>query len=176
MRRTTIMLVLALAACGKSEPEVSLENATPEQVAAEMKKSGIAEELRKPGKWAYETTITQIDAPGMPPEMAAQMKQVMGQGQKLERCVTAEEIAKVDAFVGANQANCTFAKYKVGGGRVEGEARCDQGGMKQHMVMDGKYTPDSSDMTIRSTTSGAPGPAGEMKMTMRIKSNRLGDC
>ena len=95
---------------------------------------------------------------------------------KLERCVTAEEIAKVDAFVGANQANCTFAKYQVGGGRVEGEARCDHGGMKQHMVMHGKYTPDSSDMTIRSTTTGAPGPAGEMKMTMRIKLNRLGDC
>lgn len=176
MRRAIIVPFLVLAACGRSEPEVSLENATPEEVAAEMKKSGIAKDLRKPGKWAYETVVSEIEAPGMPPEMAAQMKQMMGQGQKLERCVTEEEIAKVDAFVGANQANCTFAKYQVGGGRVEGEARCDQGGMKQHMVMSGKYTPDSSDMTIRSTTSGAPGPAGEMKMTMNIKARRLGDC
>ena len=175
MRRLALAIpLLALAACGK-EPEVSVENATPEQVAAEMKKSGVAEDLRKPGQWETTMTVAKIEAPGMPPEALAQMQQMMGNGQTTERCVTAEELKQVDSFVGQNSANCVFDHYRVAGGKIDGKAQCTQGAVKQTMTMNGSFTADSSDMTIRSETSGGP-PGQNMNVTMNIKSKRLGEC
>lgn len=175
MRLALLAPVLVLAACD-SGPEMSVENATPEEVAAKMKESGVATDLRKPGRWKYTTTIVDVQSPSMPAEMLEQMRTMMGNGQTMERCVTQDEIDKVDAFVGQNDSNCTFEKYEVGGGTVSGKARCEQGGMKQVMTMDGSYTPSSSDMTITSEMSGGPGPAGDVKMKMNIKSERVGDC
>ena len=87
MRRSIILAsALILAACD-SGPKVSIENATPEEVAAEMKKSGVAEQLRKPGQWQTTMSVVDITAPGMPPEAVGQMRQMMGNGPSTERCV-----------------------------------------------------------------------------------------
>jgi hypothetical protein len=175
MRRLALLVpALLLAACD-SKPEVSIENATPEEVAAEMKKSGVAEDLRKPGEWQTTMTVAQIEAPGMPPEALNQMRQMMGNGQTTERCVTAEELKQVESFIGQNNANCRFDHYRVAGGKIEGKAQCTQGAVKQLMTMNGNFTEDSSDMTIRSETSGGP-PGQNMNVTMNIKSKRLGEC
>jgi len=175
MRRLAIAIsLLALAACSK-EPEVSVENATPEEVAAEMKKSGVAEDLRKPGQWETTMTVAQIEAPGMPPDALEQMRSMMGNGQKTARCVTAEELKQVDSFIGQNNANCVFDHYRVASGKIDGKATCTQGVAKQLMTMNGEFTENSSDMTIRSETSGGP-PGQNMTVTMNIKSKRLGEC
>lgn len=175
MRRLAIAVsCLALAACD-SGPKVSIENATPEEVAAEMKKSGVAEELRKPGQWQTTMAIASIDAPGMPPEAVDQMRQMMGNGQTTERCVTEEELKEVESFIGQNNANCRFEHYRVSGGKIDGKANCSQGAVNQQMTMNGSFTSDSSDMTIRSETKGGP-PGQNMTVTMNIKSKRLGEC
>lgn len=175
MRRLALLVpVLLLAACD-SKPEVSMENATPEQVAAEMKKSGVAEDLRKPGQWSTTMTVAQIEAPGMPPEALKQMQAMMGSGKTDQRCVTAEELKQVDSFIGQNNANCVFDHYRVAGGKIDGKATCKSGAVKQLMEMNGNFTENSSDMTIRSETSGGP-PGQNMTVTMNIKSKRLGDC
>ena len=175
MRRLALFVpLLALAACNKG-PEVSIENASPEEVAAEMKKSGVAEDLRKPGQWSTTMTVAKLEAPGMPPEALAQMQQMMGNGSTSERCVTAEELKQVDSFIGQNNANCVFDHYKVSGGTIDGKATCTQGAVKQLMTMNGDFTADSSDMTIRSETSGGP-PGQNMTVSMNIKSKRLGEC
>jgi hypothetical protein len=175
MRRLALLVpALLLAACD-SKPEVSMENATPEQVAAEMKKSGVAEDLRKPGQWSTTMTVAQIEAPGMPPEALKQMQTMMGNGQTTERCVTAEELKQVDSFIGQNNANCVFDHYRVSGGKIDGKATCTQGAVKQLMTMNGDFNESSSDMTIRSETNGGP-PGQNMTVTMNIKSKRLGEC
>ena len=175
MRRLAIFMpLLALAACEK-KAEVSVENATPEQVAAEMKKSGVAEDLRKPGQWSTTMTIAEVEAPGMPAEALNQMRTMMGNGQTTERCVTAEELKQVDSFIGQNNANCVFDHYRVSGGKIDGKATCTQGAVKQMMTMNGDFTEDSSDMTIRSETRGGP-PGQNMTVTMNIKSQRKGEC
>jgi hypothetical protein len=175
MRRLALLVpALLLAACD-SKPEVSVENATPEEVAAEMKKSGVAQDLRKPGQWSTTMTIAQIEAPGMPPEALNQMRTMMGNGQTTERCVTAEELKQVDSFIGQNNANCVFDHYRVSGGKIDGKATCTQGAVKQMMTMNGDFTENSSDMTIRSETRGGP-PGQNMTVTMNIKSQRKGEC
>lgn len=175
MRRSALFLpLLALAACDK-EPEVSLENASPEQVAAEMKKSGVAEDLRKPGQWETTMTVAKLEAPGMPPEALAQMQQMMGNAKATVRCVTAEELKQVDSFIGENNANCVFDHYRVSDGTIDGKATCKSGTVTQRMTMNGSFTADSSNMTIRSETSGGP-PGQNMNVTMNIKSKRLGEC
>lgn len=175
MRRLALLVpALLLAACD-SKPEVSVENATPEEVAAEMKKSGVAEDLRKPGQWSTTMTIAQIEAPGMPAEALNQMRTMMGNGQTTERCVTAEELKQVDSFIGQNNANCVFDHYRVAGGKIDGKATCTQGAVKQLMTMNGDFTENSSDMTIRSETRGGP-PGQNMTVTMNIKSQRKGEC
>ena len=165
---------LALAACD-SGPKVSVENATPEEVAAEMKKSGVAEQLRKPGQWQTTMSVVDIAAPGMPPEAVQQMRQMMGNGQSTQRCVTEEELKQVESFIGQNNANCRFDHYRVSGGKIDGKAKCTQGAVNQQMTMNGSFTADSSDMTIRSETRGGP-PGQNVTVTMNIKSKRLGDC
>lgn len=175
MRRFALAVpLLALAACDRG-PSVSVENATPEEVAAEMRNSGVAEELRKPGLWESTMTLSDVSAPGMPPQALDQMRTMMGNGSTTKRCVTAEELKQVESFVGQNSANCRFEHYRVSGGKIDGKARCMQGPMTQDMTMNGRFTANSSDMTIRSAMSG--GPAGQnVTMTMRIASKRLGDC
>lgn len=175
MRRLTLMIpLLALAACD-SGPSVSVENATPEEVAAEMKKSGVAEQLRKPGQWETTMSVVDINAPGMPPEAMNQMRTMMGNGQTTQRCVTEEELKQVESFIGQNNANCRFDHYRVSDGKIDGKAKCSQGAVNQLMTMNGSFTTDTSDMTIRSETSGGP-PGQNMTVTMNIKSKRLGDC
>ena len=58
---------------------------------------------------------------------------------------------------------------------IDGKATCTQGAVKQFMTMNGNFTESSSDMTIRSETSGGP-PGQNMTVTMNIKSQRKGDC
>ncbi|QIK96729.1 DUF3617 domain-containing protein [Sphingomonas sp. HDW15A] len=175
MRRLALWVsLLLLSACDRGA-EVSVENATPEEVAAEMKKSGVAQDLRKPGQWSTSMAVAQIEAPGMPPEALNQMRAMMGNGQTTERCVTAEELKQVDSFIGQNNANCRFEHYRVSGGKIDGKAKCTQGAVNQTMTMNGSFTENSSDMTIRSETAGGP-PGQNMTVTMNIKSKRLGEC
>ncbi len=175
MHRSIVLAsAIVLTACD-SGPKVSIENATPEEVAAEMKKSGVAEQLRKPGQWQTTMSVVNVEAPGMPPEAVGQMRQMMGNGQTTERCVTEAELKQVESFIGQNNANCVFDHYRVSGGKIDGKAKCTQGPVNQNMAMNGSFTSDSSHMTIRSESSGGP-PGQNMKVTMNIKSKRLGEC
>ncbi|MEO8618321.1 MAG: DUF3617 domain-containing protein [Sphingomicrobium sp.] len=176
MRLVTIMLATAaLAACNKA-PEVELTNASPQEVANKMKESGVASEMRQPGLWATTIELVDFQAPGMPPEMLSRMRTQMGSGQKQERCVTKEEVEKLDAFIGQNNANCVFEKYKVSAGQIDGKATCKPGGMTQTMTMKGTYSKTKSDMTMTSELTGAPPPMGNAKTIMNVKSERVGDC
>jgi hypothetical protein len=177
MRFPAILIATAALAACSSEPAVDLTNASPEQVANAMKESGVATDMRQPGQWASTMTLVSIDAPGMPPEALQMMKAQMGSGQRQERCVTQAEVDKLDQFIGQNNANCVFETYKVGGGKIEGKAKCSPGqGITQTMTMNGTYSNTTSDMTMTSEISGAPPPMGNAKTVMNVKSERIGEC
>lgn len=177
MRLPLILFAASVTAACSSEPDVDLTNATPEQVANAMKESGIASDMRQPGLWATTMSVTDMQVPGMPPEMVERMKQTIGAGQRQEVCVTQAEIEKLDSFIGQNNANCTFDTYKVGGGKVSGKATCKPTPeMTQTMTMSGTYTKTTSDMTMTSEITGGAPQMNGTKTTMNVKSERVGDC
>lgn len=165
--------LIALAGCGRDE--VSLENATANQVADAVKASGLTEMKLRPGKWEYSMAITEMTAPGMPPEIAAQMKDRMAATRVTDKCLTAADVDKLDAHMGEMPQNCRFDHYKASAGKMDARMVCQQQGMTQEMTMAGTYSATSSDMTMTSKTSGA-GPIGAMTMTVTTKGRRVGDC
>ena len=173
MRLVLLAPALLLAACD-SGPKVELKDATPEEVAKEMKKSGLDKDMRQPGLWRYTTTIIDVSAPNISGGMSESMKKMMAGSQNMERCVTEEEVENINDLVVQNEANCKFENYTLSGGKISGKAKCEKDGAVQSMVMEGTYTSRSSDMTMSTTTSG--GPMGDMTVKMNIKSERIGDC
>lgn len=168
---------LALASCG-SEP------ASPPS-ADEVVKA--AENLVKPTPGLYRSTanITQFEIPGLPPEQAAQMKEMIGSSarQTNESCMTAERaeegfknMAK-QLGEGTQGVTCEFAKFSADGSDLDAELACSgPGGVKVAMEMDGEIQPTSSVIKMKMTQKSAAIPGGEVRMAMEVKSERIGDC
>ena len=172
------LLAASLAACG-SEPDVDARNASVEEVAEQVRGVSGDELFVRPGKWQSEVTIEEISLPGLPPEMAEQMKATLAQHQQqnFESCLTEEEARrpKEDFFAGGNN-QCRYDHFTMGDGRIDARMRCEQQGATQVMDMDGTYSPESYTMRMSTSTQSGEGSAAAMTMKMRVDSKRVGAC
>jgi len=179
--RRLIAAVSLLAVCGglaacKKEPAPE----GPKSIAQVAQESaGLPKPL--PGLYRSEVEIVSMEAPGMPPQMADQMKRAMSAKKSShEFCLTGEEAAKgyeerVKKLAG--RPNCTFDRYAATAGALDAQMSCTaEGGIKSVLTMKGAMTPSGSDMTLAMTQTGSQMPGGSMKMTMHVKSARVGDC
>ena len=178
--RSTVLLIacaLPLAACNK--PEVRETNASVADVAKAVRESG-SDTFVRPGKWESKVSITEFDVPGMPPEMAQQMKQSMAQFQErnFETCLTKEDVKqpKEDFFTGSKNNQCRYDHFTMGGGKIDAVMRCEENGASQIMRMAGNYSPDSYDMRMAMEREGGEKAMGAMTMKMRVESHRIGEC
>lgn len=176
----TILCVIAcalpLAACNKG-PQVDEKNASVAEVAEKVRQSG-GQNLIDPGRWETKVSVVDVDMPGMPPEMAAHMKQAVGKMQEhaFASCLTEEDVGKPkeDFFAGANK-NCRYDHFTMSGGKIDAKLRCDgkpAGGMT--MTISGTYSRDSYEATTAMVTSG--GSQGDMKFRSHTESHRVGQC
>lgn len=142
---------LALAACGSSGGEL------------------------QPGEWEMKMEVVSVSAEGLPPGLADNMKKNASTTNKT--CMTPEEAKgpKGDIFAGDKSGSCKSEGFKWEGGRIQGKTTCPgQGGTGQTvMTMDGKYSPQSIDMTMKSETDLMGKP---MTMEMRVSGRRVGEC
>lgn len=173
-----IAAIAPLAACDSGGPEIEARNASVEEVAEKVEKARADEQFVRPGKWQSKVTIEQLEMPGMPTEMAAQMKAMMARHQERtsESCLTAEEAKRPreDFFAGKDN-NCRYDHFTMSGGKIDAKMRCaGQGGMSQVMEMAGSYSPDSYQMRMSTRTEGAGAPG--MNMRLRVASTRIGEC
>jgi hypothetical protein len=113
--------------------------------------------------------------------MAERMKASMARKSSgTEFCLTAAEAEKgyeerVRKLSG--RPECTFDRYAATAGQIDAQLTCKgEGGMKSTLSMKGAMTPTGSDVTMAMNQSGDQMPGGGMKMTMRVKSERVGDC
>ncbi len=171
---------LGIAACDTG-PEVDLTNATPAEVAKAMKDSGATRSMVRPGKWSSSVSILEMNSPGMPPEMQAQMKQQLGQPRTVEACLTADQVDNPERMIGNIPATCKYDRYTMGNGKMNGTMRCEQNGMVQQMTVAGTYSDDQYSLVIdnKSTASQAAvagQPAANMSMKMKVDSRRIGEC
>jgi hypothetical protein len=166
-----------LAACG-SEPEVDMRNASVEQVAAEVGKAAGTEQYIRHGQWRTKVTVEEIDFPGVPVRVQAQMKEIITRQNSItvENCVSPEQAKRPDGdfFTGKKSKDCRYDRFTMSGGKIDALMRCQgEGSGEMTLKVAGIYTPDSSttrsEMTVR-------GQEGGMTIKSLVEGRRIGDC
>jgi hypothetical protein len=172
-----IACALPLAACNKG-PQINEKNASVDEVAQKVREASASQTLIDPGRWETKVSVLDIDAPGMPPQMAAQMKKVIGKMQEhsFSSCLTEEDVKrpKEDFFAGNNK-DCRYDHFTMSGGKIDAALRCEgkpEGGMT--MAINGSYANDRYEATMAMDVAG--GREGEMKIKSHSESHRVGQC
>ena len=180
LKHATILLMSAvpLAACNSS-PSIEAKNATVAEVAAKVADAGGVDSFVRAGKWSSTVTIDEMSAPGMPPEAAAQMKQVMAKTHDIESCLTPEvaKKPKPDFFSGKDNG-CRYDNFTMSGGKIDMTMRCSGGhamGTGTTMHMTGTYAPDAYHMAMENHVDTGT-KVGAMTMKMHVDAKRIGDC
>ena len=171
----TLVALSGLAACKKEEAPEGPKSA--DQVA--QASAGPPRPL--PGLYRSEVQMISMEAPGMPPQMAEQMKRSLAARRSTnEFCLTPAQAEKgyeerVKKLAG--RPDCAFDRYSAAGGKLDAQLTCKaDGGMTSVMTMQGMMSPSGSDVTLGMTQSGGQMPGGSMTMQMHVKSERIGDC
>ena len=128
----------------------------------------------QPGEWEMKTEVVNIAAAGLPPGMTEGMK--ANAGSTTRTCMTPEDAKapKGDLFAGDKSGTCKSEGFSWSDGRIKGKTTCTPpGGGKTVMTMDGRYTPQSIDMSMKSETDIA---GRAMTMEMRMSGKRVGEC
>ena len=166
---------LPLAACN-SEPNISAENASAEDVAKQVRDAGGTASFVNPGKWQSKVTIEEMTMPGMPPEVAAQMKGFAGRTETHETCLSAEDAKRPkEDFFNAGK-NCRYDNFQMGNGKIDAVMKCSEGGATHTMKMNGTYSGDTYDMRMSLQAAGGGGAEEGMAMKMRVEAKRVGAC
>ncbi len=176
MTRTAFLIACALplAACN-SDPQVSAENASAEEVAHKVEPAGGSDNFVNPGLWRSTVTVDEMTIPGMPPEVAAQMKSAQGRSQASEQCLTPDQARRPkEGFFGGKE-NCRYERFAMGNGKIDAVMNCGEDGATQKMTMAGTYSGDSYRMQMSMEAGAAGGEAG-MGMKMRVEAKRIGEC
>lgn len=166
--------LIGLAACNSGK-KVEAENASVEDVAAKVRAADAGGAFTvRPGKWQSNVVLEKIDIPGMPAEAKAQIQKTMAKAMTgVSTCLTPEQAKKPkEDFFSGTKGNCTYEKFRMDGGKIEGVMRCGDEGRMQRIVFDGNYEPEAYDMHMESTVEG-PSP---MSMAMKVSARRVGEC
>lgn len=171
----SVVALSALAACG-SKKDVDLKNASVDEVVAASKD---AQKL-DPGQWKTTVEIVSVDMPGLPPAQKAMMDQQMAAHKTttVENCVTKADAEKPPAKMFGGDGQCTFERYQVSGGKMDGKMTCAPKGMpgKMEMSMTGSFSSTKYAVETESKMSGAPGLPGDVTTKTRITGERVGEC
>ncbi len=131
------------------------------------------------GEWTMTTEMTEIEIPGMPEEMVAQMREQMGeQSESTTRCITEEEAADPGANLftpdDADQ-DCDFGESTVADGVINIAGTCEAPGGQgtATMAINGSYT--ATTMTAELSVNVEGGPMA-MNMAGNMSAERTGDC
>ena len=165
--------VAALTACNKG-PDINVKNVSAGEVAQKVRDAAADQPLVDPGKWQTKVTVVDIDVPGMPPQMAQQMKQTMAkfQGNTYEVCLSEADVKrpKEDFFAGRHK-DCRYDHFTMSGGTIDVALRCPgKDSEVMNMAITGNYSRDRYDATM-----GAADGKG-MKMRSRSESRLIGQC
>ena len=140
-----------------------------------MKEAAKKAEGLKPqaGQYKAVITMTGINIPGMPPEMAGHGG---GMTTTTEYCLTQAEVDKgyQEMMKRGQNGECTYESFNLAGGKLDAVMLCKAGEGDARMTMSGTVTPTTSDFTATMAMKFADAPEGTMTFT--AKHERLGDC
>jgi formylmethanofuran dehydrogenase subunit D len=172
-----IASVLCLAACNKG-PQVSLKNATGNQVAQAVRQSGVmtGDTMIQPGLWQSKVTVQEMNFPGMPAQYLDKMKQSIAEhrNEGSKHCITEADVKKPkEDFFGADKS-CKYDHFTMGGGKIDIAMVCHNEDATQTMSGNGSYTPTS--YSIDTAMSETGGHENGMAMKMHVDAQRVGAC
>lgn len=176
IRVLPLAAAMLLGACGGSTDGDGDGAVSNEEAAAAIE--DIVEP--QPGQYRTVAEVLEFDVPGMTEQMKQQMRSVMGgeSGQENTFCLTPEEAAAngpQEMVENMAEANCSFDKFDVSSGTISADMQCTgEDGRTSHVLMDGRMTETSSDMTM--TMDQEMAGMGKVHMKMRVTSERIGDC
>ena len=183
MKAALCLLPLAALTACDSSPTVEAKNASVAEVAEKVREASAGgDEYLRPGKWLSKATLEELSAPGMPPEIANNMKLTLASKPGSEVCMTKEDARKPnsDFFTGKQAQNCRYDHFKMGDGKIDAKMTCSAGGGTQHMAMAGDYGPNEYHMAMTTSMempkSVAAAGMGSMTMKMKVEGKRIGDC
>jgi len=179
MRIATILIAtsaLALAACGESTMTVD-DPTDSEQIAA------AAQQLPRPQPGEYRTTgeLVTLEAPGAPQDEVDMARSFMSSifARESSRCMTEEEseegFQRFAEEVSQNDDSCEMTSYETTSDGFTAAMTCggDRGAMGT-TTLAGDVTETTMDMTM--TMEGQDPSMGDMRMVIRMQSERVGDC
>jgi hypothetical protein len=168
-----IMAVAALALSGCGEKAgVEAKNESAESVANKVAASNIKP---RPGRWESSMRLEKMGVAGLPPQAKDAMARQQGMTQTFSSCLTPEQAERPNGgFFQKGASGCTYDRFTMAGGRVDGEMTCKQGSGPQKVRMNGSYSEDSYNIAIAS--EGEMQPGMKMSMAMTISARRTGEC
>ena len=139
----------------------------------------------QPGEWEMTSEMVSVEAPGAPPQVAAQLRaQLASQAQTRRQCITAAEAANVGRnLVGADATarGCQFSDSTFAGGVIRIGVNCRQPGgqASMRMAVAGSFSGTQLNAGIRMNLTGpSQGSNGVQAINMagRITGRRIGEC
>jgi Protein of unknown function (DUF3617) len=180
------VIALSLAACSSQEPEKAATVAGGTQTSAEMSAAAVAATDIVPGQYDTRIELIRFDMPGVPMEMAAQMRQQMETQfqQATSVCLTPEQArggrqARLEDMAKATNGQCRADNLATNGDRVTGRMICNGGpggAGAATVTFEGTLGAESSDMTISTTVTNPMNAGQPIVQVMRVTSRRTGEC
>lgn len=187
-----LMAAPALPAAQQMPGDVSLTNASAEDVAKALAASGPAV---RPGKWELTVELLDMDL-GEPTARAAVSDTVKSmKPQVTTQCITAAEAKRgaTEAFFPSSGADCRYATYRLTGGRLDAAAVCDSpiGKLTAHMTgaLASERVAIENDSVMEMTTAApemaggklvfpkdANAPATRTSVHARMSGRWIGNC
>jgi hypothetical protein len=156
------------------------------EAASTSEKGALAREMAnaprlQPGQYSVSMEMVRFDVPGMPPEQAQMMRQMMAgvSAQQQSHCVTQAESEQSleDMYKRLGEGNCTMDNFDVSGSRMTGQMTCSGGaGRSSTINITGEMGTTASDTTMVMALTDPGLPQGRGEMEMRVRMNRTGDC
>ncbi len=128
-----------------------------------------------PGKYRTDMELVSFEAPGMPANMRGMMSQMMASGFQRENtyCLTPEDTGQ-DWLEQMSNSDCTLDEFSADGNSFSTAMSCDMEGQSATIAMTGTASGNSSDVTM--AMDFAVPDMGRITMTMRMQSQRVGEC
>lgn len=178
-----LMATLCLAGCGDGTmPQKAGEQAS----ATTVERGELAREMAnaprlQPGQYSVTMEAVRFDIPGIPPEQAAMMRQMMAgvSAQQQSHCVTRSESEQSleDMYRRLGEGNCTMNNFDVSGNRMTGQMTCDGGaGRSSTIRINGEMGTTASDTTMVMTLTDPSLPQDRGEIEMRVRMTRTGEC
>lgn len=173
MQRLVMMAAAGALIVGCSDGNADADGdgtVTAEEIVTKVEAEGVKPQ---PGLYKATITMTAMDIPGMPADMAGHGT---GMTTNTEYCLTEADVAEgfEEMMKRGQNGDCSYERFSLDGGKLDAVMVCKTPEGDARMTMVGTATPTTSDFTA--TMKMNVPEMGEGSMSFAASHERVGDC